>query len=56
MKTRYLKRTHKYGIAMQKSIPEALAFYKRPGTEFWRKATEKEMLNEMPAFEFVATI
>jgi hypothetical protein len=50
--TRYLKRTHKFGIAMPKSVPEAIAFDKWSGTDFWQKAIEKEILNVMPAFEF----
>jgi hypothetical protein len=37
---------------MPKLVPEALAFDKRSGTDFWRKAIGKEMLNVMPAFEF----
>jgi hypothetical protein len=37
---------------MPKSVSEALAFDKRSGTDFWRKAIEKEMLNVIPVFEF----
>jgi hypothetical protein len=37
---------------MPKKVPEALAFDKRSGTNFWQKAIEKEMLTVMPAFEF----
>jgi hypothetical protein len=39
--TRYWKRTHKNGIAMPKSVSEALAFDKSSGTDFWRKSIEK---------------
>jgi hypothetical protein len=52
VKTRYCKRTHKNGIAMPKSVSEALAFDKRSGTDFSRKSIKKERLNVMPAFEF----
>jgi hypothetical protein len=37
---------------MPMSVSKALAFYKRSGTDFWRKAIEKEMRNLMLAFEF----
>ena len=51
-KTRYWKRTHKYGIELPKSIQDALQIDKRTGTDFWRKALEKEMKNVMIAFEY----
>ncbi len=52
VKSRYWKRTHKFGIRMPKSVAEALMIDKETGTDFWRKAIEKEMRNVMPAFEF----
>jgi hypothetical protein len=52
VKTRYWKRTHKFGIEMPKSVKDALAIDERSGTNFWRLAIEKEMRNVMPAFEF----
>jgi len=43
VKSRYWKRTHKYGIELPKSVAEALAIDRKTGTDFWRKAIEKEM-------------
>jgi hypothetical protein len=51
VRTRYLKRTHKYGIEVPKSVEQALAIDVRTGTDFWRKAIEKEMRNVQPAFD-----
>ena len=36
---------------MPKSIAEALAIDRKTGTDFWRKAFEKERLGVSPAFE-----
>ena len=52
VKTRYWKRTHKFGIELPHSVKEALAIDARTGTTFWRDAIEKEMANVMIAFEF----
>jgi Reverse transcriptase (RNA-dependent DNA polymerase) len=52
VKTRYWKRTHKYGIEMPKSVKQALAIDARTGTSFWREAIAKEMKNVKPAFSF----
>jgi hypothetical protein len=41
----YWKKTHKYGIKLPYSVEEALAIDERTGTNFWRKAIEKEMKN-----------
>ena len=49
---KYWKRTHKYGIRLPHSVEEALKLDEESGTDFWRKAIEKEMRNVMPAFEF----
>ena len=54
LKSRYWKRTHKYGIELPHSVEEALAIDRRTGTDFWRKAIEKEMKNVGIAFEFPA--
>ena len=51
-KTRYWKRSHKYGIELPKTIKEALEIDKMTNTDFWQKALEKEMKNVMVAFEF----
>jgi Reverse transcriptase (RNA-dependent DNA polymerase) len=52
VKSRYWKRTHKYGIELPKSVKEALAVDANSGTTFWKDAIEMEMKNVMPAFEF----
>jgi hypothetical protein len=52
VKSRYWKRTHKFGVELPKSVCEALEIDARTGTTFWRDAIEKEMRNVMPAFEF----
>ncbi|KAI2501495.1 Reverse transcriptase (RNA-dependent DNA polymerase) [Fragilaria crotonensis] len=49
---KYWKRTHKFGIRLPHSVEEALRFDEESGTDFWRKAIEKEMRNVLPAFEF----
>ena len=43
VKSRYWKRTHKYGVELPESVKEALEIDKRTGTDFWRQAIEKEM-------------
>jgi hypothetical protein len=53
VKSRYWSRTSKYGIELPKTVEEAYDIDKRTGTDFWRKAIEKEMKNVFPAFEFV---
>ena len=45
VKSRYWKRTHKFGIEVPHSVEEALAIDKKTGTDFWMKAIEKEMKN-----------
>ena len=52
VRSRYHRRTHKYGIEFPHSVEEALDIDRRTGTDFWRKAIEKEMRNVMVAFEF----
>jgi hypothetical protein len=46
VKSKYWSKTHKFGIEFPKSVAEALAIDKRTGTDFWRKAIDKEMRNE----------
>ena len=53
VKSRYWKRTHKFGIELPKTIPEAFEIDRRTGTDYWRKAIEKEMKNVGMAFEFL---
>ena len=52
VKTRYWKHTHKYGLELPKMVKEVLEIDWQMGTDFWRKAIEKEMKNVMPAFQF----
>jgi hypothetical protein len=52
VKARYWRRTHKYGIELPKSVKEALKVDAMTGTDFWKKAIDKEMRNVKPAFEF----
>ena len=52
VKARYWSRSHKFGIEMPKSVEEALRIDERTGTDFWRRAIEKEMAAVMPAFQF----
>jgi hypothetical protein len=52
VKSRYWKRTHKFGIELPKTVAEALKVDRDTGTNFWRKAVDKETKNVMPAFEF----
>jgi hypothetical protein len=53
VKSRYWKRTHKYGIELpHSSVKEALKIDERTGTTFWQDAIEKEMCNVLMAFEY----
>jgi hypothetical protein len=53
VKARYWKRTHKFGIRVPKSVREALEIDAETGTNFCKRAIEKEMANVMPAFKFL---
>lgn len=55
VKTRYQKRTHKYGIRLPKSVEEAYALDQEAGTDHWHKAIMKEMKNNVVAFRFWGT-
>ena len=44
--------THKYGIRLPHTVEEALQIDHETGTDFWKKAIEKEMKNVRPAYEF----
>lgn len=52
VKSKYWKRTHKFGIRLPKTVEQALAFDLEDGTDFWKTAIEKEMKNVRIAFEF----
>ena len=42
-KSRLWKMTHKFGIRLPHTVEEALKIDEETGTDFWRKAIEKEM-------------
>jgi hypothetical protein len=50
---RYLKRTHKIGIKLPKTIKEALALDKKNGNTFWADAIAKEMKDVSVAFKIL---
>jgi hypothetical protein len=50
---RYLKRTHKFGIQVPKSVDEALQIDHESGTTLWHEAIQKEVKNNAIAFEFL---
>jgi len=47
----YLKRSHKFGIRLPKTVEEALEIDKQTKTTFWRDAIHKEMKNNRLAFK-----
>jgi hypothetical protein len=51
--TRYLKRTHKFGIEVPKTVPEALALDKKNGNTLWADAIAKELKNVRVAFKIL---
>ena len=52
--TRYLKRTHKFGIELpKKTVPEALAIDRKNGNTLWADAIAKEMKNVRVAFKIL---
>ncbi len=53
MKSRYVKRTHKYGIRLPKTTEEACQIDKETNTDYWHQAILKEMKNNMVAFKFL---
>ena len=48
----FLRKTHKYGIAVPRDVAEAKQFDIDNGNTLWMDAIEKEMKNVMCAFEF----
>ena len=50
---RYQKRTHKFGIAVPKSVQEAYALDQKNGNTLWRDAIAKEMKNVRVAFKIL---
>jgi hypothetical protein len=53
VKTRYVKRTHKYGIRLPKTVTEAYQIAQETGTDYWHQAIMKEMKNNAVAFQFL---
>ena len=51
IKARVLKRTHKFGIEIPRSVKHALEIDERTGTTFWADAINKEMRNVCDAFD-----
>jgi len=53
VKSRYSKRTHKFGIRVPTTVKEALTIDKETKTTFWHDAIQKEMKNCRTAFQFL---
>jgi hypothetical protein len=51
--TRYLKRTHKFGIEVPKTVKEALALDRKNGNTLWADAIAKEMKEVDIAFNIL---
>jgi hypothetical protein len=51
--TRYLKRTHKFGIEVPKTVKEALALDHKNGNTLWADAIAKEMKEVCIAFNIL---
>ena len=51
--TRYLKRTHKFGIEIPKTVKEALALDRKNGNTLWADAIAKEMKEVCIAFNIL---
>jgi hypothetical protein len=50
---RYVRKTHKFGIEMPKSVKAALAIDERNGNKLWFEAINKEMKNVKVAFNIL---
>jgi len=51
VRSKYWRTTHKFGIAIPKSVEEAYEIDRLTGTSHWTRAIEKEMKNVRIAFE-----
>jgi len=51
--TRYLKRTHKYGVRVPKTVQQALDLDRQNGNTLWADAISKEMKNVRVAFNIL---
>jgi hypothetical protein len=52
--TRFLKKTHKFGIEVPRSVAEAYALDKKNGNTLWADSITKEMKNVRIAFKILA--
>ena len=52
--TRFLKKTHKFGIQVPRSVAEAYHLDKKNGNTLWADLIAKEMKNEWIAFKILA--
>jgi hypothetical protein len=50
VKSCYHVRTHKFGIEIPKTVKHALEIDSETGTDFWRRAIERETKNVFPEF------
>ena len=50
---RYLKQTHKFGVELPKTVPEALAIDRKNKNTLWADAIAKEMKNVRIAFKIL---
>ncbi len=50
---RYLRRTHKFGIEVPKTVKEALALDRKNGNTLWADAIAKEMKEVHTAFNIL---
>jgi hypothetical protein len=48
-----LKRTHKFGIAIPRTVEEAYKLDKENGNDYWQRAIDKEMTNVRVAFQIL---
>ena len=53
VKARVVKRSHKYGVEIPRTVKEALALDEKNGNTFWAEAIKKEMFNVGIAFEIL---
>lgn len=53
LKTKHHVKTHKYGVEVPRSMKDAIALDEKTGTDFWRKAIDKELRNVFGAFDFL---
>ena len=53
LQTRYLRKTHKFGIELPKTVEEAIRLDEANGNDYWRKAIQKEMRNVRVAFNIL---